>query len=118
MNICYYSAFWYYSGDYSWILDTTERIQHSFDHQAVNTVGPDGWRALKNCDNNQTLLWDTVDPNSIFGQIKKNMYRGHTPESGFKSFKILKFIAKNGWYRYVWLCLWNIKTSSFYKKLK
>ena len=106
MVSCYYSACWYLPGDYSWISDTTERIQHSIDYQAVNL---DGWDTLYKCKK-------IIITEPIIVQIKEHMYQGHTNESRLKSLKTLEFIAKNGWYRYVWLCLWDIKTPVFYEK--
>ena len=64
-------------------------ISLTFDYNIINNLK--AWNILKK--NNNTLK----------NNLKLQMYPEHSDESLEKSFRIMEFIAKNGWEDYVFL---------------
>ena len=85
----------YKKGDYSFIDDCYERMQYKEDFHAVDLIGKNAWLALKE------RKVDSI----MYEKINKKMYDHMSDISRKISIEQLVFIARNGWFIYVYLTL-------------
>jgi len=108
----------YKPGDFSFVEDAHERFLFTYDYNAINTLGENAWDLIYNNDFRTSFQegkrtsfdlqvpkedftpWDTP-PGQKWKQIASKMCQAHTEQSYNKSMRLMHYIEKHGWDRFV-----------------